>query len=88
MSEALTPELERVELALKALYQIEALLPMAQRQADEGVEGPDTMLGLLGRIRQMNDAAMSLLAPDADKDGELVERWRIAVLGRRETSHV
>lgn len=81
------PDQARKDLALKALYQIEALLPIAQRQADDGTIEPDAMLGLLGRIRQMNDAAMTLLG-DADGAGDLVESTREAVLGRREVVHV
>ena len=77
----------RMDLALRALHQIDSLLPIAQLQADEGASEPDAMLGLLGRIRKMNDAAMTLLG-DADGAGDLVESTREAVLGRREVVHV
>lgn len=80
-----TPDQARIDLALKALYQIEALLPILQRRADKSGDEPDAMLGLLGRVRQMNDAAMTLLS-DADDD-DLIESTREAVLGRREVDH-
>lgn len=85
MSEAVTPELERVELARQAMFQIEALLPIAQRIANDGSGEPDAMLGLLGRIEQMNDLALTLLNEVADADERregVVERVRRAVLGR------
>ncbi|OYT99318.1 MAG: hypothetical protein CFE40_05500 [Burkholderiales bacterium PBB1] len=76
----------RRDLALKALHQVDALLPILQRQADDGTIEPDAMLGLLGRIRQMNDAAMTLLG-DAGGAGDLVERLQEAVFGHREMAH-
>lgn len=84
------PDLERIELARQALHQIEALLPIAQRQADAGGGEPDAMLGLLGRIRQMNDTAMALLldvVDGGDSSGDFVQSKRVEVLGRREASH-
>lgn len=85
------PDLERIELARQALHQIEALLPIAQRQADAGGGEPDAMLGLLGRIRQMNDTAMALLLDVIDggeASDDFVQSKRVEVLGRREVSHV
>lgn len=76
----------RKDLALKALHQVDALLPIAQRLADDGTCEPDAMLGLLGRIFQLNSAAMTMLdAPDCD--GDLIERTRDDVLGLREMAH-
>jgi hypothetical protein len=86
----ITPDLERIELARQALHQIEALLPMAQRMADSGEGEPDAMLGLLGRIDQMNEVAMSLLTEVVDTDSQSegsVLRSRLAVLGRKEASN-
>ncbi|MBX9793210.1 MAG: hypothetical protein K2Y02_02810 [Burkholderiaceae bacterium] len=60
MSEA-TLDQERIELALQALHQIECLLPIAQQQVEAG-SSPDAMLGLLGQMRDMNDAATVLIA--------------------------
>lgn len=77
---------ERIELAFKALSQIDALLPHAQRMADEGGNEPDALLGLLGRIRQMNDAASRLL-DYAESDDEVIEHTRVEILGRREAHH-
>ena len=75
---------ERIDLALKALHQIDGLLPIAQSQADRGGE-PDVMLGLLGRIRQMNSIATELLLGSGERDDDkLIERNRVEVLGRRE----
>jgi hypothetical protein len=75
---------ERVDLTLKALHQIDSLLPIAQCQADRGGE-PDLMLGLLGRIQQMNSVATELLLGSGERDDDnLIERNRVEVLGRRE----
>ena len=77
----------RIDLALKALHQIEALVPMAQAQADAGGDYPDLMLGLLGRIKEMNDAAMALIGvSDPLDESELVEH-RLHVLGRKEAAN-
>lgn len=81
---------EQIELALHALNQIGALLPFAQFQAHEGVD-PEALLGMLGRIRQMNDAVMALLVDVVDggkQSDELVQSKRLEILGRREVSHV
>lgn len=85
-----TPDLERIELARQALYQIEALLPLAQSMADSGEGEPDAMLGLLGRMDQMNEVAMTLLTEVVDTDSQSVGnvlRSRLAVLGRKEASN-
>lgn len=76
----------RMDLALRALHQIDALLPLAQLQADEGTCEPDVMLGLLGRIFEMNHAAMVLLDPSGC-NADLFESTREAVFGRREMNH-
>ncbi|MBP6225336.1 MAG: hypothetical protein KA439_09755 [Rhizobacter sp.] len=74
-----------MDLALRALHQIDSLLPIAQRLANERAHEPDAMLGLLGRIDQLNSEAMTML--DAtDCDGDRIECTREAVLGR-EVAH-
>ena len=85
-----TLDLNRIELAQRALHQIEALLPIAQRQADTGGGESDAMLGLLGRICEMNDVAMELLLDVVDgsePSDDFVQRKRVEILGRREVSH-
>lgn len=82
---------ERIDLARQALNQIEVLVDVAQEQAAGGGGDPDLMLGLLGRVRQMTDAAVALLVDVVDGDeqsGELVQSKRSEILGRREASHV
>ena len=78
---------DRIKLVIQALHQIDALLPIAQRMADESGNEPDALLGLLGRIRQMNDAASRLL-DHAEIDDDVVRHTRLQILGRWEASHV
>lgn len=70
------------ELARQALYQIEALVPVAQTGANKGVE-PELLLGLLGRIEAMNHIAMSLLTDEPNLHAEKIAEARAAIFGRR-----
>ena len=66
------------ELALRALYQIEALLPIAIEKTNSGAD-EDTMLALLGRIQDMNDVAMGMLG---ETDDESVQQASRQINGR------
>ncbi len=70
------------ELARQALYQIEALLPVAQSGANKGCD-PELLLGLLGRIEVMNHIAMSLLTDEPNLHAEKIAEARAAIFGRR-----
>jgi len=71
-----------IELALQALNQVDALLPIAQLRAHAG--GDDALLAMLGRIRQMNTSATHLLI-DGDTD---TQSERVIILGAAEVNHV
>lgn len=76
---------QRVLLALQALYQIEALVPIAQQGGDPSKLEEDALLGLLGRVRHMNGCAMWLLQERAPKElASGIEDKRLAILGCRE----
>lgn len=67
------PSAARVELASAALFQIEALLPVAQGCADEGC-APELMLGYLSGIARCNELAMKLLSFGAIEDMDGIRR--------------
>ena len=80
----------RCDLAVRALCQVRALVPLATTLAEQ-CEDPvdDALLGLLGRICDMNNLAINLIDRDP---GTTIERASVEVLGRSssagEVAHV
>ena len=75
------PELEeRCDLAVQALCQVRALMPLARKLAEQ-CEDPidDALLGLLGRVCDMNHVAINLIARDPETT---IEGASVEVLGR------
>ena len=71
---------ERCHLAVQALCQVRALMPLAMKLAEQ-CEDPidDALLGLLGRVCDMNHVALNLIVRDPETT---IEGASVEVLGR------
>jgi hypothetical protein len=75
----------QLDLAERALCQVRALLPLAIRAAKQ-CEDPldDRLLGLLGRIDDMNHQALELLGAE---DEAVLARAKVGILGAEMIHH-